>query len=249
MFRSLFLHKLAFKPGPDITSRTWWHGTDKNSARKIRNYGISAQQISNEGGQLAPQENRSYFASSLKLALSYAYMRARDKHDLESGLFIFEIPGIVLNDLTLDEDSLADLYLYYYGLDPTDSTKLVNPSSLAMKTWVKSHDHISRNVVKILESKVPEIKALSKEKNIAEDPWLYDELVSLCKDAIAREVIPHFLVLSIIQSLPASITSDGVIWPSKMYKIPYHEELDIIDEDSITMYWDRYKNEIEVIDL
>ena len=73
MFQSRLL-KIAVPLPTSMMTNRWWHGTTEKAADAILKEGIKATGNSYESGYLEPQENRSYFASTLVQAINYSFL-------------------------------------------------------------------------------------------------------------------------------------------------------------------------------
>lgn len=255
MSRLFSQRKEAFAPTKDIKNRTWWHGTTEYGADIILREGMKAKGMGfEEGGMMEPQKGRIYFADSIKQAFAYATTRAGQMSSKENNIYIFEVPGSAFNDLTLDEDTIADMVLTYYDMEDSDTRDLNNTAPLNLSNEIRRNKPLAKKVIDILQKRIKDfdfvklLQSLQHKKNV----W-YEGLVWYTRMAIEKKYIPDSLSLEIIEKLPSAITSDGVIWPSKLYIIPWvwndPEHMKSLNPDELMRYWNSVKDRIKVIDV
>jgi hypothetical protein len=249
----LFTRRIAVSPTPNIKSRTWWHGTTKEAADNILKEGLKSKDISFEAGQMEPQKGRIYFANSIKQALSYSVTRISQVID-DDNLYIFEIPGSAFNDLTMDEDSIADIILCYYDMDEGVVSDVHNTTPLTFRKEVAKNRALVRRLIDTLDQNIKDYKFHSILQGLFEKKSVfYDDLVWYAKKAIEDEIIPDSLTIQLIETMPSAITSDGVIWPTKLYIIPWvwnhPDSIKDVNSDSLMKYWNSVKDQIKVVDV
>jgi hypothetical protein len=248
--RLLTRHKQAVAPTKSIKSRTWWHGTTREAANKIIHEGFKAREIelANDQGYLAPQEGRIYFADSIKQAFSYSALRT-GAIGASGNLYIFQIPGSAFNDITLDEDTLADIIIAYAGKDNHTDDHLDSTAAMNISIYAKNNPSVCKAVFEMMKKNLPRFKEMVDSSN-----YNFDELVPLCKAAIQKKIVPDFLTLKIIDELPAAITSDGVIWPDKLYIVPLDGYSQIennfeVNDSFVQDLWEHAKSHMKVIEV
>lgn len=207
------------------------------------------------GGTMEPQKGRIYFASSIKQALAYATTRAGQMSSDEQNIYIFEIPGSAFNDLTLDEDSIADIILSYYDMEDSNTGDLNNTTPLNLSREIKRNKSLAKRVVDLLSKEFDGdyrfqnmIEELKNKKAV-----FYEDIVWYTRQAIEGGYIPDSLSEEIIEKVPSAVTSDGVIWPSKLYIVPWDPKnpnhMNNLNPDELMKYWNSVKDQIKVIDV
>ena len=113
----------AATPTPDLTTKTWYHGTPKaDRARDIYLNGLKPPEIARPKAHMAPVPGHVYLSPDLSYALIYAlgadivgmdlkgsdWFEHHSKRDGRYG-YIFSVNGADLKDIYPDEDSIGQL--------------------------------------------------------------------------------------------------------------------------------------------
>jgi len=240
MFQSRLL-KIAVPLPTSMMTNRWWHGTTEKAADAILKEGIKATGNSYESGYLEPQENRSYFASTLVQAINYSLFRTPFDETKPTTLYIFEISSKSLNDVTLDEDSVEMIIdFYFHRLEKFKQVAPEFAEDRLYPTWSK--EDLEKPAVKELA------KFLLKRFKHYKDPTKLDheDIMSIIQD------IPANIVIDLIEQVPFSITSDGVIWPDKLWKLtipPFSTDLIVgeLDDEKLRELWNHL--DVDVINI
>ncbi len=201
--------KQAAMPSSTARNMYWWHGTTKKAAELILKNGISAQEISHEGGPMAPQRGRSYFSSSPTQAINYSIDRVEAIDGSDNGfvtLYVFRVPGTSLNDITLDEDSVGAI------LSSDEGTPLAFGSGVAPVINQRAVEEVYSKLYDYFYTVAPEV-FWDGELN-------WEELQN--KKALVKR-IPEDLVHEAIEVYGMSVASDSIIWPDKLFVMRVQE--------------------------
>ena len=168
--------KLATPPPLErMTGVYWYHGTPWDAAASgIINEGIRWGQISNYSGMMESVEGMVYLTTKIDLACSYAMgSRGGDEH-----CYVFVFDGADLEDVYLNEDTLAALL---QSLDGIDWREL----SFEAPKWLKSY--LDK------EGKYPNYQVIAKRLLLQLEPEKMTELLELFdnRQIIARDTIAH----------------------------------------------------------